>query len=551
MKNQLILLFQKTAEKLVDQGIIPQETQLPDIQISIPKERKFGDYSLNLAMILAKKVGLPPRELAAKLIELLGDGDGMIAEVEIAGPGFINVFINPAGMFEVLKKIDSQGDDYGKTNAGRGRKVQVEFVSANPTGPLHVGHGRNAVYGDTLTAIMQAAGYDTYKEYYINDAGFQILTLGKSTFLRYRELLGEKIEIPKGYYVGDYLVEVANRLRDKKGDGLTEEDVPDIAFFAANEILGMIREDCANVGVLFDNWFSETTLHESNRIDQTLEKLKREKLAYEKEGALWFETTRYGDDKDRVLVKSDAQKTYFAADVAYHADKFDRGFDLAINVWGADHHGYIPRMKAAVTAMGRDPEDLDILLIQLVTLTRGGEVQQMSTRSGQFVPLSELVQEVGKDALRYFYLMRRHDAQLEFDIDLALEQSNKNPVFYVQYMHARICSIFAKAEKLSIEVPGANEADLSKLGLPEEMELARHLAEFPQMVVNAAIHREPHRLIGYMYDLATMFHHYYHHNRVISDDPAQTGARLALCKTARQVLKNALSLAGINAPVTM
>lgn len=551
MKSQLALLIKQAAQNLIHQGVIPAETQLPDIRISIPKERKFGDYSSNLAMILAKKAGMPPRDIAAKLIEILGDGEGIISRAEIAGPGFINFFVDPAGMFDVLKKIEAMGDDYGKSDAGGGRKVQVEFVSANPTGPLHVGHGRNAVYGDTLAAIMNAAGYDTYKEYYINDAGFQIQTLGKSTFLRYRELLDEKIDIPEGYYVGDYLVGVAEKLREEKGDDLAEEDVPEIALFAAEVILGMIRNDCANVGVLFDNWFSEKTLHDAGRISQTLENLKQEKTAYDKDGALWFNTTQYGDDKDRVLIKSDGQKTYFAADVAYHADKYERGFDMAINVWGADHHGYIPRMKAAVMAMGKDPDDLDILLIQLVTLTRGGEVQQMSTRSGQFVPLSELAGEVGKDALRYFYLMRRHDAQLEFDIDLALEQSNKNPVFYVQYMHARVCSIFAKAEKMEVVVPSAEDAALSRLEQPEEKELARHLAEFPRLIADSARYREPHRLIGYMHELATKFHHYYHHNRVISEDSELTGARLVLCKTARQVLKNALTLAGINAPVTM
>ena len=550
MKQQLTELIEHAVQNLLKSGVLP-EMEIPEPQVTIPKERQFGDYATNLALTLSKKAGIPPRDLADALIRELGDGKGLILRSEIAGPGFINIFVDQAGMFRVLDTIEKAKDQFGQTDAGAGRRVQVEFVSANPTGPLHVGHGRNAVFGDTLARVMQAAGYQVAREYYVNDAGLQIQTLGKSTYLRYRQLLGDTIEIPEGYYVGDYLIDVAKKLRDEKGDGLTEDDVDAIAQFAAAQILDSIRQDLGGIGVKFDNWFSEQTLHESGTIDRTLAWLKEEKLAYDKDGALWFATQPYGDDKDRVLIKSDSQKTYFAADVAYHADKYQRGFDLAINVWGADHHGYIQRMKAAVQALGRKPDDLDILLIQLVTLTRKGQVQQMSTRAGTFVLLSELAGEVGADALRYFYLMRRHDAQLEFDIDLALEQSNKNPVFYVQYMHARICSIFAKARRENVPVPTFDQVDLTLLTVPEEKELVRHLAEFPQMIAKAAQFREPHRLIGYVQELANKFHHYYHANRVISEDTNLTATRLLLCAAARQVLKNGLTLAGINAPESM
>ena len=550
MKSELIKLFDQAARQLIDDGRI-RSIPIPEPQVTIPKERKFGDYATNLAMILGKKAGMPPREMAALLVEQIGDGGGMVLRCEIAGPGFVNVFVDQAGMFRILRRIEQEGDRFGRSDVGRKTRIQVEFVSANPTGPLHVGHGRNAIYGDTLARLLDAAGYEVQKEYYVNDAGLQIATLGRSTFLRYRQLLGDDVTMPEGHYVGDYLIDVATSLRAERGDDLTEQDIPQIALFAADKILNSIRSDLETVGVTFDNWFSEKSLHNENRIDQTLQWLQEKKLAYEKDGALWFATEQYGDDKDRVLVKSDGEKTYFAADVAYHADKYERGFDQVINVWGADHHGYIPRMKAAVQALGRTPDDLDILLIQLVTLTRKGEVQQMSTRAGAFVTLAELGREVGSDALRYFYLMRRHDAQLEFDIDLAREQTNKNPVFYVQYMHARICSIFAKAEQEKLAQPRFDDVDVAKLEVAEEKELVRHLAEFPQVVVRAAQHREPHWLIGYLYELANQFHYYYHQNRVICDDVDLTAARLLLCRAARQVLQNGLAMAGIGAPKTM
>lgn len=551
MKEELAKIIQQALVGLVDEKKVTLEMDIPLPQIGIPKERKFGDYSCNIAMILSPKANMAPRDFAQMLIRELGDGGGLIKKAEVAGPGFVNVFINQSGMLDILKKIADQGDDFGRTEFGNGKKVQIEFISANPTGPLHVGHGRNAVFGDTLAKIMGAAGFDVQKEYYVNDSGLQIQKLGRSTYVRYQKLLGQTMEMPEEHYIGDYVIDLAKELRAEKGDTLTEDDIPQIALYSAGKILDSIKEDCAKCGVIFDNWFSEKSLHDSDTINKTMKWLKEKGIGYEEDGALWFRTRPYGDDKDRVLVKSDGEKTYFAADVAYHANKYDRGFDLVINVWGADHHGYINRMKAAVEALGREREDLDILMIQLVTLIRDGVEQQMSTRAGKFVTLRQLLDEVGKDAIRYFYLMRRHDAQLEFDIDLALEQSNKNPVFYAQYMHARICSIFAKAENEKVKVVNADQADLSLLSLAEERELARHLAEFPQVVTRAAQHKEPHRLISYIHELASKFHHYYHHNRVISDDEKLTGARLVLCGACRQVLNNALGLAGIEAPQHM
>jgi arginyl-tRNA synthetase len=549
MKQKLITQIQLATEKLAEQKGF--ESPVPEPRVTIPKEEKFGDYSTAAAMVLAKLFNVPPMDLAQEMVDAIGDGGGLINKAEIAGPGFINFFLNKDDMLAVLPRILEQGESYGRVEIGAGKKVQVEFVSANPTGPLHVGHGRNAVYGDTLAGVLEAAGYEVQREYYVNDAGFQINTLGASTYLRYREQLGEKVEIPEGHYVGDYLIDVAKVLREEKGDKLTEADLPMIASFAAGRILTSIQNDLATIGVKFDRWFSETDLHTSGRLAEALEKLKQDKLAYESDGALWFATKNMGDDKDRVLIKSDGKKTYFAADVAYHADKFARGFDLVINVWGADHHGYIARMKAAAQSCGRSADDLEVMLIQLVTLTRGGQVQQMSTRSGKFYLLADLAREVGSDALRYFFLMRRHDSQLEFDIDLALEQSNKNPVFYVQYMHARICSIFGKAEREGVKILDADQADLSTLTTPEEIKLVRHLAEFPLVVGEAAKHREVHRLVGYAYELANQFHFYYHHNRVITDDSDLTAARLVLCRAARQVLNNALGLLGITVPESM
>jgi len=551
MKKELAGIIQRAVVELVAKEKLAVDDNIPLPSIESPKERRFGDYSTNIAMILAKKAKMAPRYLAAMVIEELGDGGGLIKKAEVAGPGFVNIFINQTGMLDVLKKIESAGDDFGKTDFGQGKKVQIEFISANPTGPLHVGHGRNAIFGDTLAKIMKAAGFDVQKEYYVNDAGLQIQKLGRSTYLRYRELLGDKIEIPEEHYVGDYIIDVAKELLKQKGDDLTEKDIPDIALYSAEKILDSIKRDCEKSGVVFDNWFLEKSLHDSGIIDKTLAWLKKKEIGYDENGAFWFKTEPYGDDKNRVLVKSDGQKTYFAADVAYHADKYNRGFDLVINVWGADHHGYIGRMKAAVLALGREKDDLDILLIQLVTLIKDGKVRQMSTRSGKFITLRQLLDDVGRDALRYFYLMRRHDAQLEFDVDLAVEQSNKNPVFYAQYMHARICSIFQKAEKEKVDISGIGRADFSLLKLPEERELARHLMEFPRLVAKAAEFREPHRLISYIHTLASMFHHYYHHNRVISKESDLTLARLALCSGCRQVLNNALGLAGITAPMVM
>ncbi|MCB9488776.1 MAG: arginine--tRNA ligase [Deltaproteobacteria bacterium] len=551
MKEKLAKSIEKALEALKAAGELG-DADIPEVQLAIPKQAEHGDYACNIAMMLAKKAGKNPRELAGRIVETLGDGGGLIERTEIAGPGFLNFFLKSEGLFDVVKTIATQGEAFGRSDAGAGKRVMVEFVSANPTGPLHVGHGRGAVIGDVLANLLAAAGYAVHREYYINDAGVQMNNLGRSTYLRYRQLIeGTSEPLPEGLYQGDYIVEYAKELRAGRGDGIGEDAIGELTVFTATKILDMIRADLDRLGIRFDEWFSEKTLHDGGQVREKLDGLRARDLAYEKDGALWFRTEQFGDDKDRVLVKSGGEKTYLAADVAYHANKIDRGFDELVDIWGADHHGYVARMKAAIQALGKPPEMLTVMLIQMVNLVRGGERVSMSTRAGSFVTLRELVDEAGKDATRYFFLMRRYDSQLDFDVDLAKEKSNQNPVFYVQYMHARICSVFAKAAEEGVSIPDPTDVDFSLLTAPEEVQIAQQLAELPNVIERAARDREPHRLVTYIYDLASTFHPYYFQHRVITDDAALTAARLALYAAIRQVTQNVLALMGIDAPESM
>ncbi len=550
MKDQLAAkIGEALARAAAEWGV---DAPVPDVQLTIPKHADHGDYATNVAMMFAKVAGKNPREIATKLVEQLGYAGGLVRRCDIAGPGFINFFVNTASVFDVVRRIEAEGASFGRTAVGVGRRVLVEFVSANPTGPLHIGHGRGAVVGDALASLLDAAGFAVEREYYVNDAGLQIQTLGRSTYLRYRQLIdGVTGPLEQGLYQGDYMIDHARALRAERGDGVTEADIPEISLWTGARILREILDDLAALGVRFDRCFSEKTLYDAGTVDRALQTLRDGGFAFDEEGALWLDTVRFGDEKNRVLVKSNGEKTYLAGDVAYHANKIDRGFDELIDIWGADHHGYVARMKAAIAALGRDPNALSVLLIQMVSLMRGGERVSMSTRAGEFYTLQELREEVGRDSTRWFFLMRRYDAQLDFDVDLAKERSNKNPVFYVQYMHARICSIFAKAAEAGVSIPRAADVDFAKLTAPEEVEIAQRLAELPNVVTQSALAREPHRLTVYLSELAGLFHPYYFQHRILTDDAALTAARLALCAAVKQATANALAILGINAPETM
>lgn len=527
---------------------------VPDVQIEIPGNPDHGDFASNLAMTMARAEKKSPRQIAEALVEALDDCD-FLSKVEIAGPGFINFTLAPGCWYEVLDEITVKGKAYGLSQVGEGKKVQVEFVSANPTGPLHIGHGRGAATGDAVASVLQAAGYEVQREYYINDAGNQMRTLGLSLLLRYRQVCGEQVEFPDDCYQGDYILDLAKEIYGAEGTRYLELDENEaiklLGCFGGDRILAGIRDDLEAFGITFDRWYSEQGLFDRDEVSAGLKVLKEKGLSYEKDGAVWFRTTDFGDDKDRVLVRSNGETTYFASDVAYHLEKFSRGFDTVIDVLGADHHGYVQRMKAVVNGLGRNPDDLQVILVQLVSLLREGEPVAMSTRSGEFVTLREVVDEVGKDACRFIFLLRRADSQLDFDLELAKRQSNDNPVYYVQYAHARVCSICRTAEEQGVVTLERESLDLSCLKLAEELALAKHLARYPETVINAAQNREPHRVVYFLQELAAQFHSYYNRQRVLVDDPATTQARLYLVKGVRTVLANALNLLGVDAPERM
>jgi arginyl-tRNA synthetase len=554
MKERLRQYIRKALEDCYARGTL-QSGLVPEIALEVPARAEHGDFSTNLAMVLARAEKSSPRKVAEVLVAALGQNPLAWSRVEIAGPGFVNFFLTDRYWFSVLDEVNRQERHYGRSRMGQGKKVQVEFVSANPTGPLHIGHGRGAATGDAVAALLEAAGYEVQREYYINDAGNQMDTLGRSLHLRYRELLGEEIDFPADCYQGVYIRDLAGEVCEREGRRLLE--IPEeeaIRFFAAyggGKIRDGIEEDLQIFGVRFDRWYSEQGLYDRGEVERGIALLEERGLTYEEDGAIWFRTTDFGDDKDRVLVRSNGATTYFASDVAYHKEKYDRGFDLVIDVWGADHHGYVPRMKAVLAGLGRNPDDLQVILVQLVNLLRGGEQVAMSTRSGEFVTLREVIDEVGRDACRFFFLMRRSDSQLDFDLELAKKQSTENPVYYVQYAHARVCSINRNAAQLGMAMPAIGEVDFDRLTLEDELTLAKILSRYPETVEGAARHFEPHRIVFYLQDLAARFHSYYNKGRVLIDDPETSRARLYLVNSVRVVLENALLLLGVSAPERM
>jgi len=553
MKEKIESLLKQTLEDLMQDGVIP--VCEPDIiSVNIPPNKDFGDFASNIAMVMASKAKRPPREIAGAIKERMETHGDIIKKVDIAGPGFINFYVKPVMWTGVLNDIFSQREFYGTSTYGAGKKVQVEFVSANPTGPLHIGHGRGAAVGDTLARILAAAGFDVQAEYYINDVGNQMNILGASVFSRYKELLGKETVFPSDGYKGEYIAELAHALSQTHGERLLEEDesaaVQICRQFASSVIFDEIKEDLKSFNVHFDHYFSESSLYEDHKVEDTLGYFKEKGFSYEEDGALWFKTSDFGDEKDRVLRKQDGSLTYFAPDIAYHKDKLERGFKQIIDIWGADHHGYVPRMKAAIEALGAEPDCFHALLIQLVSLVRQGKPVYMSTRAGEFVTLKEIIDEVGKDVARYFFLMRRCDSHLIFDLDLAKKKSDENPVYYIQYAHARICSILKNAKDQGLDVD-IDQADMDVLAAGEDLELIKTIAMFPDVVVSCATDLEPHRIAFYLLELATAFHRFYNKNRVISDDGRMTKARLVLIYAVRQVLSNALTLMGIDAPESM
>ena len=583
MKPQLEQLLVNAFEHLSSSGILAAEFQ-PRIQVTPSKESSQGDFASNAAMMNAKQAGLPPMQLAELLVAQM-QGQDWLQKIEIAGPGFINFFLADDINQSIVSQILQQGEAYGLSNAGHNQHIQIEFVSANPTGPLHVGHGRGAAYGATLANMLNAVGYKVHCEYYVNDAGRQMDILASSVWLRYLELAGETLNFPSNAYQGDYVWDIAATLHREHGDllrypaievfkgvhadhpeGDKEKHIDDLIEnakhllgakqyrevfdLALNTLVDVIRRDLESFGVKFDEWFSERELTEQGLVEKAITTLKQKNHIYESHGALWFKSTDFGDEKDRVVKRDNGQNTYFASDIAYHMNKFDRGFDRVINIWGADHHGYIPRVKASMQAMGYPEEKLEILLVQFANLYEGGEKIAMSTRSGEFVTLRTLREDVGSDAARFFYVMRKADQHMDFDLSLAREQSSDNPVYYVQYAHARICSVEKQCEEQSVII----EIDKAKLDLlinDQELSLLKHLSLYPERLLSAAQRREPHIVINYLRELAHMFHAWYNAHKFIVDDEGTRNARIALAFATRQVIKNGLQLMGVSAPEKM
>jgi len=555
MKNKISVLIEKAVNSCVQQKLLGA-VDLPYIEVEVPANHDHGDYASNVALILAAQAKQNPRKIAQIIQENLADPENIIARTQIAGPGFLNIFIKENIWQQTLQFIEEKKENFGRSSLGNGKKVQVEFVSANPTGPLHIGHARGAVVGDVITNLLTAVGYAVSKEYYINDAGNQMNNLGKSVLLRYRELLGEKIEFPETCYRGDYIKDIAADVIRKEGNVyLTSDEGKTISYFtgiAGQSILEEIKIDLRDFGVTFDEYFSEKELYKNNGVTKLLDKLQKQGFVYINEETQWAGTSGYGDEKDRVVVRKNGEPTYFAADIAYHQNKFSRGYEMIIDIWGADHHGYMPRLWAGIQALGHDKNELKIILVQLVNLLRGGVPVAMSTRSGEFVTLREVLEEVGKDAARYNFLMRRSDSHLDFDLEIAKKQSNENPVYYVQYAHARICSIMRMAQQEhGIVLPVYKDINPALLNEPEEMTLIKLMARYPEVIEGAAKSLEPHRITFYLNEMASVFHSYYNKNKVISDNKELTAARLFLIKAISIVLENALKILGVNAPEKM
>ena len=550
-KSALRQAVAAACQKAMADGVLP-EAELPDFVIETPKDEKNGDFSTNVAMQLTRIMRQNPRKIAEAIVGGIALPE-LIDHIDIAGPGFINFYLVNHWLHKVLPAIQQEDADYGKSNAGNGERIQVEFVSANPTGLLHMGNARGGALGDTLAVVLNEAGYACDKEYYINDAGNQVENLGKSVEARYFELLGrDDYEIPEDGYHGKDIIATAQRLRDEKGEAFV--DMPEaerrqaMKEYALKEKVTGIRGSLENFGVVFDNWFSEQSLHDAGDVHEVVEILRGKGYVYEKDGAQWLQCTAWGEEKDEVLVRSNGTPTYFAADIAYHRNKFERGYKRLINIWGADHHGHVARLKGAMTALGYPGDDITVILMQLVRLYRGGEIVKMSKRSGQYVTLDELIEEVGKEAARFCFIMRNPDSAVDFDLALAKAESSDNPGYYVQYAHARICSILSVA---GVDTPLAKDVDLSLLSEEAERVLIRKLAEWPQEVADAARELAPYHLAYYAKDLATAFHSFYNSCKVLTDDAALRDARLALVDCSRITLRNVLQLLGLTAPERM
>ena len=585
MKEKIRELLEQAVSALREDGTLSPEVH-PEIQVERTRDPAHGDFATNLALVLARPARRKPRELAEALVAALPPSE-LVAKVEIAGPGFVNFFLSDAAWHQSVREALAAGPDFGRCDHGGGAPIQVEFVSANPTGPLHVGHGRGAAYGATVANLLEAVGYRVHREYYVNDAGRQMDILAVSVYLRYLELCGEEVPFPSNAYQGDYVWDIGATIHRNHGEDWRHpvatvfEGVPpdapegdkeahidaligrvrellgpdryrEVFDEALNAILANIRQDLKEFGVVYDDWFSERSLVESGAVQRAIGRLRERGHLYEKDGALWFRSTEFGDEKDRVVVRENGQTTYFASDIAYHMNKLERGYERVIDVWGADHHGYVPRVKAALQALGDDPSKLDVLLVQFAVLYRGGQKVQMSTRSGEFVTLRELRHEVGNDAARFFYVMRKAEQHLDFDLDLAKSQTADNPVYYIQYAHARVASVFRQlAEKGLVWDRDRGERHLYLLHESHEQALMKALSRFPELVLAAALDHEPHQIAHYLRELAHAFHTWYNAHQFLVEDERLRDARLALAEAARQVIANGLGLLGVSAPERM
>lgn len=552
IKQILAAAIKAAAQKAIDEGAV-KGGELPEVLLEVPPQKEFGDFATNFAMQSARSLKCNPRMIAQAIVNNLDCA--YVEKMEIAGPGFINFYLKQDWMYDMLAGIIAEGENYGNLVSDCKEKIQLEYVSANPTGPLHVGHGRGAAVGSALANLMKAAGMNVSREYYINDAGNQINNLAASVNARYLEQLGQTVEFPENGYHGHDIIETAERIVRIYGDRFLnmseEERLQEFRTIALKEKLAALKEDLEAFNVTYDEWFSEQTLHDAKAIKNACDLLSERGYLYEEGGALWLKATEYGDDKDRVVIRDNGIPTYFAADIAYHRDKYARGFDRVINLWGADHHGYIARMKAAVGALGYHPDQLEVLILQMVSLYRNGELVKMSKRTGQSVTLNELIEEVGTDAARFFFVMRSIDSQLDFDLTLATEKSNENPVYYIQYAHARICSIMRQLEEAGIVVIPAAEAKLNTLTEASELELIKKLGEYPEMLAGAAKERAVHRVAHYVHDLAGLFHSFYNQCRILGVDSDLQQARIALVKTVGHVIRHALGILGVSAPERM
>jgi len=586
MKSQLSQLISQAIASAQQAAVLPAELEY-DIQIERTRDKSHGDYACNVAMQLARAARKKPRDIAEALLTHLPPHEG-VDKVKIAGPGFINFYLSTNTIYAVVSTIIEQAERFGHSTVGAGQRVQVEFVSANPTGPLHVGHGRGAAYGAAVSDLLSACGFNVHREYYVNDAGRQMDILGTSVWLRYLELCGEELTFPANGYKGDYVWDVAASLHRNEGERLRhawsaildgapkdepeggdKEEYIDALIARAKSLLGNedyrfvfdtglnyilddIRDDLQHFGVVYDEWYSERSLTDSDAVTRAIERLKQSGHTYEKDGALWFKSSDYGDEKDRVLVRDNGVTTYFASDIAYHMDKMERGFDRVIDVWGADHHGYVPRVKAALQALGDDADKLDVLLVQFAVLYRGGEKVQMSTRSGEFVTLRQLRKEVGSDAARFFYVLRKCEQHMDFDLDLAKSQSNDNPMYYIQYAHARVSSVMRQLSEKQLSYDQHNGLqNLPLLTEQHELDLLSNLSKYPEVVESAGLKHEPHLLAHYLRELANGLHTYYNAHQFIVDDDQLRHARLCLISATKQVLANGLGLLGVSAPDSM